>query len=41
MWILYMLTSTVASKFTFKITINNFFDAVDELISKTGFPSDV
>ena len=36
-----MLTSTVASKFTFKITINNFFDAVDELISKTGFPSDV
>lgn len=35
-----MLTSTVASKFTFKI-INNFFDAVDELISKTGFPSDI
>ena len=32
---------TVASKFTFKITTNNFFDTVDELISKTGFPSDI
>ena len=41
MWFSYMLTSTAAAKSTFKINIDHFFNSIDKLISKTGFPKDI
>ena len=41
MLVLLMLTSIADSKFTFQITMNLFFDSMDDLILKSeSFPND-